>query len=110
MKMMKMKKENKKADLHLNTIVVVVILLIVMAIIIVIFSKSSSNFVKGTRSCAEKGGSCSVGECLSGGCDCNDPAFRGSSASSSPNTDDLWTVISGTDCEKNKRICCKKIA
>lgn len=92
----------KKAELSINVIIVAILALLVLVILIYIFSGKLSAFGKETESCTSKGGACTRSLVLpetcftEGACEC-------------PQTDGNYIYIRGTDCEKNKNICCKKV-
>jgi len=55
--------KNKKGELSIQIIIVAIILLVVLVVLIFIFSDKMGGWLKGTSSCAAKGGACGTFDC-----------------------------------------------
>ncbi|OIO66362.1 hypothetical protein COY28_02275 [Candidatus Woesearchaeota archaeon CG_4_10_14_0_2_um_filter_57_5] len=92
----------KKGTFSLQIVIIAVLLLIIMAVLVVIFANSSRNVVESTKSCSQKGGTCSNTCPPTGPCECNINVVNTQATGGK-----IFSTIKGTECDSNPtRVCC----
>ncbi|MDO8740226.1 MAG: hypothetical protein Q7J54_01485 [Candidatus Woesearchaeota archaeon] len=84
-----MKSNKKGMDMSVNVIIIAALALIVLVVLFAIFTGRLGGFSLAVQSCVDKGG------------ECVKPNAAGTSADCAAEKSADWTILRGTDCEKD---------